>query len=236
MKKIFSAVLAMAMFAFFGCNNLDTSSEKSESSERKIVLENLKKNWTFSSSVQIVPNVCVDENLIPHPVAKTLVSYIDCGFGNAVYFAGDFEESEVFGKEIRGTYQDGKWILDVTFPDEKYINYNVYVGSYDLGKSVQGKFEGLEWTEGENKELATQFSRKSLYSAEKPGFGNAVYFTGTFDGANNWRRAVRGEFTNGGWFYTFDTDSTDKIEYKALIGPYDLGEAVEYSYPGLTRR
>ena len=82
----------------------------------------------------------------------------------------------------------------------------------------------------------TPFNRKSLYSAEKPDYGYAVYFTGTFDGANNWRRAVRGEFTNGGWFYTFDTDNIEKIEYKALIGPYDLGEAVEYSYPGLSRR
>ena len=193
-------------------------------------------DWTFSSRVQIVPNVCVDENLIPHPVAKTLVSYIDCGFGNAVYFAGDFEESEAFGKAIRGTYQDGKWVLDVTFPDEKYMNYNVYVGSYDLGKSVQGGFEGLVWTEGDNKVLSTPFNRKSLYSPEKPDYGYAVYFTGTFDGANNWRRAVRGEFTNGAWFYVFDTDNIEKFEYKALIGPYDLGEAVEYSYPGLSRR
>ena len=205
----------------------------SDSVARKIEYE---AEYTWSSGVKIVTNVRLDESLIPHPVYKTLTSDIDCGFGNAVYFAGDFEESEAFGKAIRGTYQDGKWILDVTFPDEKYMNYNVYVGSYDLGKSVQGGFEGLVWTEGDNKVLSTPFNRKSLYSPEKPDYGYAVYFTGTFDGANNWRRAIRGEFTNGAWFYVFDTDNIEKFEYKALIGPYDLGEAVEYSYPGLSRR
>ncbi len=63
-----------------------------------------------------------------------------------------------------------------------------------------------------------------------PGFGQAVYFTGSFNEGNSWTTAVRGSYDNG-WFA--EVTSSSSFEWKALTGNYDLGEIVPVSGYGL---
>ncbi len=69
-----------------------------------------------------------------------------------------------------------------------------------------------------------------LYSNLNPGYGNAVYFAGTFNG--NWAVAYRGTYSeNNGWTYSVETDKA--FEWKALTGSYDLGSEVRTTFAGL---
>ena len=59
-----------------------------------------------------------------------------------------------------------------------------------------------------------------------PGYGQAVYFTGTFDEGNSWTTAVRGSYDNG-WY--LNVHSSVNFEWKALTGDYNLGQTVSIS-------
>ena len=116
------------------------------------------------------------------------------------------------------------------------MDYDVYIGNYDLGESVQGGFENLTWSEGDDKTEYGFFSVLRTYDV-KPGYGNAVYFTGTFVEGRNWSKAVRGEYHEICWVCNFTSpDDDEAVYYKTLTGPYDLGPEVEYTFPGLTRQ
>ena len=64
----------------------------------------------------------------------------------------------------------------------------------------------------------------SLTATKDVGSGNAVYFTGAFDEAENWTKAVRGTWSDGNVWSVNVTGSS--FEWKALIGSYDWGESV----------
>lgn len=70
-----------------------------------------------------------------------------------------------------------------------------------------------------------------IFSDLQPGYGNAVYFTGTFKGASKWSVALRGTYCNGKWY--LDVSNGD-FEWKCLTGAWDCGESVETPYDGLT--
>ena len=55
------------------------------------------------------------------------------------------------------------------------------------------------------------------------GYGNAVYFTGSFNEGNSWKTAIRGTCSNNVWSVNVTGSS---FEWKALIGSYDWGESV----------
>ena len=81
-----------------------------------------------------------------------------------------------------------------------------------------------------------------------PGYGKAVYFTGSFNEGNEWATAIRGSYDNG-WYA--DVNSSSDFEWKALTGDYSLGSVVtdfyaltwedgdnhyvEYTEPGVPR-
>lgn len=69
-----------------------------------------------------------------------------------------------------------------------------------------------------------------LNSYLDPGYGSAVYFTGSFDGANNWNVAYRGSYFDGHWYC--DVPNGD-FEWKCLTGSWSLGEKVYAPYNGL---
>ena len=70
-----------------------------------------------------------------------------------------------------------------------------------------------------------------LFSDLQPGFGNAVYFTGTYDGAANWSVAYRGTYVDGKWVLDVPNGN---FEWKALTGAWNNGEKVEAPFDGLT--
>ena len=72
-----------------------------------------------------------------------------------------------------------------------------------------------------------------LISTVSPGYGYAVYFTGSFNEASNWTVAVRGTYSSdvGGWYV--DVTGSD-FEWKYMTGLYSLGETVSTSTSGLT--
>ena len=55
------------------------------------------------------------------------------------------------------------------------------------------------------------------------GYGNAVYFTGSFNEGNSWKTAIRGTCSNNVWSVNVTGSS---FEWKALIGSYNWGESV----------
>ena len=63
----------------------------------------------------------------------------------------------------------------------------------------------------------------TLSATKDVGYGNAVYFTGSFNEGNSWNTAIRGSCTNNVWT-VYVTGSS--FEWKALIGSYDWGESV----------
>ena len=79
-----------------------------------------------------------------------------------------------------------------------------------------------------NKESVT------ISSDLNPGFGKAVYFTGTFYQGKDWNVAVRGTYVDGKWVCNVSSNK-ESFEYKALIGDWDLGENVKAEYPQLTK-
>lgn len=200
---------------------------------RKIEYE---ASGTYSIGAEIIPQVQVKDAMVPHAMHQKLVYTVNPGYGYAIYFAGDFEGSERFQNAVRGVYDGEKWIYEATFPDDQHVNWSVFSGRYDLGESIKGGYENLTWTEGENLSSEGISRWELLTSTEDPGYGYAVYFTGTFPEANNWTTALRGDYEDGAWTYTCSTQPEPKVFlYKALIGPYNLGNEVNYSYPGLTQ-
>ncbi|MBQ5646260.1 MAG: chitobiase/beta-hexosaminidase C-terminal domain-containing protein, partial [Treponema sp.] len=63
---------------------------------------------------------------------------------------------------------------------------------------------------------------KVVLSATKDvGSGNAVYFTGAFDEAENWKKAVRGEWSDGNvWKATVTITEGQSFDWKALKGAW----------------
>ena len=63
---------------------------------------------------------------------------------------------------------------------------------------------------------------KVVLSATKDvGSGNAVYFTGAFDEAENWKKAVRGEWSDGNvWKATVTITEGQSFDWKALKGSW----------------
>ena len=63
----------------------------------------------------------------------------------------------------------------------------------------------------------------TLSASKDVGYGNAVYFTGSFNEGNSWNTAIRGSCTNNVWTVNVTGSS---FEWKALIGSYEWGESV----------
>lgn len=88
--------------------------------------------------------------------------------------------------------------------------------------------------------IANEDSRSAVIYVRKmtsdlnPGYGKAVYFTGTFEEGNDWTVAVRGTYEDGQWSYTVNTHRKS-FEYKALIGDWDEGPVVTVEFPGLRK-
>lgn len=72
-----------------------------------------------------------------------------------------------------------------------------------------------------------------IVSTANPGYGQAVYFTGSFNEGNNWSKAIRGTYDSslGGWYV--DVTGSD-FEWKYLTGSYSAGETVSSPFSGLT--
>lgn len=75
---------------------------------------------------------------------------------------------------------------------------------------------------------------REISSDLNPGYGKAVYFTGTFEEGEDWTRALRGTYRDGKWTYRLRTSKT-RFEYKALIGDWDEGEAVNAEFVGFRK-
>lgn len=86
--------------------------------------------------------------------------------------------------------------------------------------AVESAASGIE---ASSRAVAVNSHEFRLYSDMNPGFGNAVYFTGTFAEGKEWKVAVRGTYENG-WYA--DVTSYENFEWKALTGAYALGETV----------
>ena len=63
------------------------------------------------------------------------------------------------------------------------------------------------------------------------GNGNAIFFTGSFTGANEWKTALRGTWNEGN-VWTCTVPAGD-FKWKCLKGSYDLGESVTIEGSGL---
>ena len=60
-----------------------------------------------------------------------------------------------------------------------------------------------------------------LSATKNVGSGNAVYFTGAFDEAENWKKAVRGEWSDGNvWKATVTITEGQSFDWKALKGAW----------------
>ena len=66
----------------------------------------------------------------------------------------------------------------------------------------------------------------SLTATKDAGYGNAVYFTGSFNEGNSWKTAIRGTCSDNVWSVNVTGSS---FEWKALVGSYDWGETVTIS-------
>ncbi len=111
---------------------------------------------------------------------------------------------------------------------------SIFSCSNDADYSDIVKFTGANETAKSSKAAADDIDAASvsavLYSNLNPGYGNAVYFAGTFKG--QWAVAYRGNYSEAdGWTYTVRTDNA--FEWKALTGSYDLGVEVNCKFAGL---
>ena len=64
------------------------------------------------------------------------------------------------------------------------------------------------------------------------GMGNAIFFTGSFTGANEWKTALRGTYDEATRKWIFEVPA-GSFEWKCLKGSYDLGESVTIEGSGL---
>lgn len=175
---------------------------------------------------------------------KTLSSDLNPGYGKAVYFAGEFDESNNWTVAVRGTYEDGKWICNVT-SDKETFEYKCLVGDWDAGETVVSTFEGLT----ELGKITTIFDYHGIYpsgyyavSGRDVNYGDAVYFKK--DGKIS---AVRGEYydyfrtgysisLSNAWVYhvSRQDNSFDYYDTTVYVGSYDLGENVYPTFANLT--
>lgn len=91
-----------------------------------------------------------------------------------------------------------------------------------------------EAADAENDSRSLVFWVRTISSDINPGYGKAVYFTGTFEDGKVWTVAHRGTYADGKWTYTFKT-SCVSFEYKALVGDWDLGETVNAEFSTLRK-
>jgi alpha-amylase len=78
-------------------------------------------------------------------------------------------------------------------------------------------------------------SSVTLSAAYDPGYGNALYFTGSFTEGNTWAVAVRGTWSAGNvWTAAVTVPSAGSFEWKVMKGSYSLGSSVSTSASGLT--
>ena len=91
--------------------------------------------------------------------------------------------------------------------------------------------DGLSAKRSLSESAPSKTANAVIKSDLNPGYGNAVYFAGTF--AGNWGKAFRGTYSNeNGW--TLAVNASDTFEWKALTGAYDLGEEVSRTFAGLS--
>lgn len=64
------------------------------------------------------------------------------------------------------------------------------------------------------------------------GMGNAIFFTGSFTGANEWKTALRGTYDEATRKWIFEVPAGTFV-WKCLKGSYDLGESVTIEGSGL---
>ena len=78
-------------------------------------------------------------------------------------------------------------------------------------------------------------SSVTLSAAYNAGYGNALYFTGSFTEGNSWTTAVRGTWSAGDvWTATVSVPAAGSFEWKVMKGSYSLGSSVSTSAGGLT--
>ena len=221
MKKINSIMLAttvalISAIAFAGCapaTSIESAVSTSNASARTLVEE-----------------------------SKTITSDLNPGYGNAVYFTGDFEEGKNWTVAIRGTYEDGQWVCNVT-SDEESFEYKALIGSWEEGETVDAVYAGLTkiGTTGTLIDYNTMLSGVYAWPAKDIAYGQAVYFKKY---SNNY--AVRGEYVKNkvmgyklyiseGWVHRFGYGvGSFEDDCDVYVGSYDLGETLSPEFVNLT--
>lgn len=109
----------------------------------------------YPSETEVTPDFTPKDAVI-------LTVEMNVGEGNAIFFAGSFNESIIdngstgnpgWQKAIRGTYNDGnKWTVPVTMQEGKAsFNWKPLVGPYNKGDTVDNiNNSGLKWKNGDN--------------------------------------------------------------------------------------
>ena len=170
---------------------------------------------------------------------KVISSDLNPGFGKAVFFTGTFYEGRDWTVALRGTYEDGKWVCNVT-SYTKTFEYKALIGNWDEGETVNAVFTDL--VELDEADILPGYqgmpSGYVAYDASEINYGEAVYFKHA-----SAVYAVRGKYydyfnvgycpiLNNVWSAFLDYGgfyiSPKVIAYK---GSYDLGEKV---YPQFT--
>lgn len=214
MKKNFTKVLIAALTTavlFTACNSNLAEEENS------LTISNARNEAEVISSDSTSTTYRLYSNLNP-------------GYGYAVYFTGTFDEGKNWTSAVRGTYNNG-WYADVTASSS--FEWKALTGSYDLGEKVTN-FSNLTWENGSNhtvefssdsSTLKEPSNRYVLTRQECAYHGRTIYFTGTFDGGNNWSTAVRGNYDDSDqtWYLEVTSDNPN-FEWKALTASYDMGE------------
>lgn len=211
-KKVLT--LSLAALALTACSN-DFGSEDS-----------------VDSSV-LSANASVSRSVASSALSSTvkLTSNLNPGYGSAVYFTGTFNEGNDWTVAVRGSYNNG-WYANVTASED--FEWKALTGSYDLGEKVTD-FSALTWESGENHTSTVKIDTNKIYVLSYPGiskYGCSCYFTGTFDGVNNWQTAIRADLNSNYKFYSFITDEDGVFEWKALTG-WPTGDAANGDYAGL---
>ena len=164
--------------------------------------------------------------------AKRIVSDLNPGYGNAVFFTGTFEEGKDWTVAVRGSYDNG-WYADVHSSSD--FEWKALTGSYSLGDTVVVS-NNLVWESGSNH--SETVNKKRIYVLTRSGnakYGANCYFTGTFDGADNWSKAIEADFfTYSGYkFVAFVTSESEQFEWKTLSCFGSLGATVSSPFNGL---
>ena len=114
-----------------------------------------------------------------------------------------------------------------TLSGEGYEGNNpIYAGTnftiWEKGVNGSGSTGGGGTEPGETVTLSVNYN---------VGNGNAIFFTGSFTGANEWKTALRGTWNEGN-VWTCTVPAGD-FKWKCLKGSYDLGESVTIEGSGL---